>query len=245
MVRLAVLLGLVAFVPSPAAHSAGSGFNAGIVWADYGVFTADIDGSGVRRLVPEIADQLYDPAWSPNGDALVFSARNSDSVDVWLVDPASLARRVVQFKGRWVAPRRGRVFSYLLEAAWSPDGAQLAFSDSSTPLDSTIRVAALDTRRLRSVTKPGKGTDSAPAWSPEGRTIAFERRRAPSWVPVILVVRPDGRGLRRLTRGASPSWSPDGRRLVFAWGNAIYRVEADGSSRVRLARGLPARGSNL
>jgi Tol biopolymer transport system component len=242
---LVALLCLILIVPSPAARSASSGSNAGIAWADDGVFASNTDGSGVRRLVPSVADQHFGPAWSPDGDALVFSGRNSDSVDVHLYDAATETRRVLDFSGRWTAPRSARVFSYLLDAAWSPDGTHLAFSDWSTPLSSTIRVAPLDTRRLRSVTTSHSGTDSNPAWSPDGAAIAFERRRSARAAPAIMLVRPDGRGLRRLTSGTSPSWSPDGRRLVLAWGDAIYRIDRDGSSRVRLARGLNARGAGL
>lgn len=244
-VCLVLLLGLVALVPSPTARSASAGFNAGIAWSEYGIFTANVDGSGVRRLVAGVADQHFGPAWSPDGDQLVFSGRNSDNVDVHLVDGATGTRRVLQFSGRWVEPRSPRTFSYLLDASWSPDGTHLAFSDWSSPARARIRVAPLDTRRLRSVTKNRTGTDSNPAWSPDGAAIAFERRRTEGGRPAIMLVRPDGSGVRRLTSGASPSWSPDGRRLVFAWGNAIYRIDRDGSSRVRLARGLNARGAGL
>lgn len=108
---------------------------------------------------------------------------------------------------------------------------------------------------------PGQGADETADEaepSPSGlrsrvvtgrRTIAFVRRRVSEsiddGVPVIFLIGRDGRGLQRLTRGTSPSWSPDGRRLVFAWGNAIYRIDADGGARTRLARGLGGRGSGL
>jgi Tol biopolymer transport system component len=235
---LAVLL-------SPAAGSAAS-TGAEVVWAADGVFAASADGSGARRLVPAVADQHFDPAWSPDGETLAFSGRISDQADLYVYESASASYRVLRVSGRWVSPRRGRTFSYLLEPSWAPDGQRLAISDSSTTVQSTIKVVSLGDRRLRPVTQPSPGrSDASPAWSPRGDTIAFVRRHWKRWVPVILVVMPDGSGLRRLTRGTSPSWSPDGRRLVFAWGSSIYRVDADGSNRIRLARGLNARGDAL
>jgi Tol biopolymer transport system component len=229
--------------------SAGSHAGDEIVWAADGVFAANADGSGVRRLVPVVADEHSDPAWSPDGGTLAFSGRWSDQTDVFLYDAgAGGIPRALAVRGRQVSPRRGRFYSYLLEPSWAPEGRRLAVTDSWTPetLGSTIRITSLDRGRLTSLTPPQRGReDSSPAWSPRGETIAFTRRSEPSYVPVVMLVRPDGRDLRRLTRGASPSWSPDGRRLVLAWGNAIFRIDADGSHRVRLARDLPARGLRL
>jgi Tol biopolymer transport system component len=145
-----------------------------------------------------------------------------------------------------VEPRRGRTFSYLLQATWARDGRRLALTDYSTPEASRVKLLSLADRRLRPLTTPPRGTsDSLPAWSPRGEAIAFVRRQHAQGVPVLMTVRGDGSGLRRLTRGTSPSWSPNGRRLVFAWGHAIYRIDADGSHRVRLARGLRLRGDEL
>ncbi len=56
-------------------------------------------------------------------------------------------------------------------------------------------------------------TDTEPAFSPDGRTIAFVRGGD------LYSVRPDGSGQRRLTSGSeldsAPIVSPDGRRVVF------------------------------
>jgi len=73
----------------------------------------------------------------------------------------------------------------------------------------------------------------SPAWSPDGRRIAYVEAKADVWV-----MDADGLGARNLTDGVfkfakAPGWSPDGRRIVFfatrddaAW--SLYIVDADG-----------------
>ena len=72
-----------------------------------------------------------------------------------------------------------------------------------------------------------------PAWSPDGRRMAFNRGG------MIHVADPDGSNQRQLRPGGYPAWSPDGTRIVFhtAVGDAeggIFVVNADGSRITRL-----------
>ena len=48
-----------------------------------------------------------------------------------------------------------------------------------------------------------------PAWSPNGRRIAFTRAGS------VYTVRADGLDERKLAQGANPDWSPDGERIAF------------------------------
>jgi Tol biopolymer transport system component len=58
----------------------------------------------------------------------------------------------------------------------------------------------------------------------------------------VLVVSPDGTGLRNLTPDgvfeSDPIWSPDGRKILFLREGSLYLMNADGSGRVKLADGL-------
>ena len=85
---------------------------------------------------------------------------------------------------------------------------------------------------------------SDPAWSPDGRRIAFRRfgrsiRLAGN--SDLFVVNADGSGLRRLTRHAENvprwfAWSPDGRTIAFLHKREVYIVKADGSGERRLTQ---------
>lgn len=102
----------------------------------------------------------------------------------------------------------------------------------------------------RAVTGGAGLSDDAPSWSPEGRTLAFQR--ITGWPGTgIMLIDDDGANLRPLFIGAgiqySPAWSPDGRLVAFAsthqtWGTGvnvfqIYTVRSDGSGIARRTSG--------
>jgi Tol biopolymer transport system component len=77
--------------------------------------------------------------------------------------------------------------------------------------------------------------DENPAWSPDGRWIAFDTTRSGGG---IYLVRRDGTGLRRVWKGSSayPAWSPNGDWLAFSTDAGIVAVRRDGSGRRILVR---------
>jgi TolB protein len=133
----------------------------------------------------------------------------------------------------------------LTDPSWSPGGRSLA----------VVRVGA----GLYSIgRRDGRRRDLAPRavvedpdWSPGGGSIVFARRLgATNWD--LYAIRPNGSGLRPLTRTSSqelaPAWSPDGRRIAFqrqdpggAW--SVYVMRADGRGIRRLIRGNTRRSA--
>ena len=81
-----------------------------------------------------------------------------------------------------------------------------------------------------------RGLDRVPAWSPDGRQIAFTSDRDDD--DDIYVMDTDGTNVRRLTNlpGSdwSPAWSPNGAQIAFTsdrdGDNDIYIMDADGGN---------------
>ena len=128
--------------------------------------------------------------------------------------------------------------------SWSPDDRQLTFGTES---DTEARVYVIDVaagavaRPITDVSVDGL----APEWSPDGGLIALRAGVALDQ-QALYVVRPDGTGLTRLSRGARAvdlckiDWTPDGRSIVFgtaAGVYAIWKVDRDGSNEQMLTAG--------
>jgi dipeptidyl aminopeptidase/acylaminoacyl peptidase len=85
-----------------------------------------------------------------------------------------------------------------------------------------------------------------PAWSPDGRLLAFDRKTARGdWD--LFVANTDGSDRRQLDHpGADeykPSWAPDGSQLTYTDGQEIYVVNADLTERRSITDSDPADGA--
>ncbi len=95
--------------------------------------------------------------------------------------------------------------------AFSPDGTTIAYSsDRSGALE--IYVEGLAEGSVATSLTPGAGQCIQPAWSRDGRFIAYAELAGGG----IWIVPSRGGAARKVAEfGGHPSWSPDGRRIVF------------------------------
>jgi Tol biopolymer transport system component len=92
---------------------------------------------------------------------------------------------------------------------------------------------------LRRLTRGG--IDSMPAWSPDGRQIAFQR--AHRGKASLYVANADGSGQRLLPDPISGDvdWSPDGRHILIGDSGRLYVTNTDWTGRKLLLDPAPAR----
>lgn len=127
----------------------------------------------------------------------------------------------------------------------SPSGQELVFSaDFDGP--ASLWISALDGSRLRKISPPSTTSiandDMAPAWSPDGRMIAYASRIGESESSDIWIVQANGAYPLKLTvngaSNSSPVWSPDGRKIAFVSDKAdsrgIWTMNADGTQPAKL-----------
>jgi Tol biopolymer transport system component len=123
--------------------------------------------------------------------------------------------------------------------AFSPAGRTLAYPDIEFDAKGTGEIYLQSMRRPYSeqrltkhpISRHFRGPgDFEPAWSPDGRLIAFarcDRCDTQREYSEIFTMHRDGTHLKPLTSGRSPAWSTRGRIALIRDGD-IYTVNPDG-----------------
>jgi len=183
------------------------------------LMTVRPDGSD-ERVLYQCSVGCWEPAWSPDGTRVAFSADLNMVIDADGSNPHKLDLRV---------------FPFAAQPTWSPDGTRLAFAASKEaytldmerlPQDYLIEVNLI-TGEERSLAEINA---YEPDWSPDGSRILF---RATSYYgaygdvsTLFQVPALGGRPSRLITEDLAddvfdPAWSPDGTRIALAYGSDI------------------------
>jgi TolB protein len=230
----------------------------------YEIYTIAADGTDQRQVDPgcpvgvvedegDICEET-DPAWSPDGKLLAFSWPHGAIKQVGgedTIEARGIGVMAPDGSGARLVTQTKRPTSSEDETpSWSPDGRRIAYvrlNISAEPRGATaLFVADADGSKERQIT-PWRMSAADPAWSPDGSLISFRSERPDTdFVGEIHTIRPDGSGLRQLTRAKgklvyATTFSPDGSRIVFAMTgeNAqpdLYVMGLDGSDLRPLTR---------
>jgi Tol biopolymer transport system component len=198
-------------------------------WPIIDIYSVDTDGASVKALTND--GHSHTPSWSPDGRRILF------------VHDASLRtkppyREGTEFESHhpvelYAMDRDGssphllrRLEEAIFSAAWSPDGKTLAVTylpKEWRKLPSTLGEPIAPGLFLFSADGQGEPRllfrDAfTPAWSPDGKKLAFSARLPGSrWA--VHVANADGSKEVQLTDpsldAGSPAWSPDGKQIAF------------------------------
>lgn len=203
------------------------------------LYSVRTNGSAETRLITLQKHDVWGAAVSPDGRFVAYRVQNGSSGGVLLPSDIYVARADGSH-----AIRITHSGNHDTQAAWSPDGARLAYVSMPAGASGNFAIVTVN----RDGTNGRKIIDGAttvqnPSWSPDGKTILFQSRNG--FHQQLAVISSNGGTARWLPAtgdGAEPFWSHTGRIVFDKSDGSLWLTDASGANAapLHLSGGEPA-----
>jgi TolB protein len=200
-------------------------------------YRGEVTDAQLRRFAHQFADEivmrLSGGVPGIASTQMAFVSSRSGNKEIWVMDYDGSTQRQATF-----------LRSIALTPRWSPDATRIAFTCYASAggiISAQICVHSMETGKPVAFPR-WRGTNSSPAWSPDGSQIMFMSSMHGD--PELFVSDANGGHLKRITYSAgvdtSPAWNPKtGQQVAFVSDRSgvpqLYLMNADGSNIERLA----------
>ena len=175
------------------------------------IWMAKADGSKLKQLTKQDTDDHdVDPVFSPDGKSILFTSTRGGKTGVWrMLADSSKPEQICDGD----------------QAEWSPDAAKIVLRRNER-----IFMRDLTNGKEKSLSPEDWPHCSGPAWSPDGKSIAFAARFE-SGNAIYIVPAAGGKPVKVYDKqgACEPHWAPDGARLVYETETHICTVNPDGT----------------
>lgn len=167
------------------------------------VFTAPVEEGDLRQIT-DTPSRDRNVAYSPDGKWIGFVSDRSGREEIYAVsvDGAGEPQKLTDFD------------ALKSNYAWSPDSTQIAF----TSTDGKLRVVTLASKQTKDISDSRYGNIGSPAWSPDGKWLAYSKPDASRTTDIYLTPSTGGEERKVTFESFSEGgalFSTDGRKLYF------------------------------
>ncbi|MCW5878666.1 MAG: PD40 domain-containing protein [Anaerolineales bacterium] len=170
---------------------------------NWDLYVMELSSGQTSRLSDDAAHD-GNPSWSPGGDWLAYEHDLGGNLEIFMrpldasVDPVPLSNHAAAD----------------FEPAWRPGEQQIAFVSARSGLAQLwlLDLEQSGAQRFQRIAASPRA-QAVPAWSPDGRWLAWSEQEDLTWTVYVLDMANPGT-VRRLGAGHNPQWSPSGEAVL-------------------------------